>query len=578
MTYVYTPYIWPFIGTIIMNLLMITHIFKKRRMDGATEFIITLFCCSLWCVGTIMETSATDLRAKLFWAKISCPAHVFATLTWFVMTFKVTDWRYWINRKRLLWLSVIPVITVILALTNDYHGWIWQSVSLRAMGQLRLLVTRYGLWFWVYAVYCYGLDLISFWMMLFFWRHNAPHYGKQFGCLAFSMGFVMLVNMAYTLGFGVNIDPTPIAWGISSPFITWVLFRDKLFDLMPIARNRVMESMTEGIVVMDLKNRIADLNPAAKEMLHCQTKQSIGRDAGDFFAGWPALQDLFSEDGKGTQFECAVHQEDRYYQASGLPIKNERGNLLGKLLIIRDVTDRKLTERQLSQKQQEIAVQKERERMARDLHDNLSQILGFVNVQTQAVREYLKRDQLPAALQCLARLTEVAQQAHDAVRTRIIAMHGDKGTDVKKDIDFIKELEELIRLFKKSSTISFEIDSACMAGLEHYGSQAAVQILSIIKESFNNIIKHSRASIVKLTLQEDREQGLSIVLMDNGCGFDVAGFTANRRGKYGLRFMKERVAELGGSLNVDSGPGKGTTIKIHIPRQLRKGESTEDAR
>lgn len=565
MTDTYTPYIWPFIGTMIMNLLMIFYILKNRRRNGGTAFIITLLFSSLWCMGTAMEISAVGLESKFFWAKMGFPAYTFGPLAFLIMVLQITDLRHWTSRKKIFLLCIIPVITVILVWTNDFHRLIWQHISMNNGTVTR----KWGLWFWVHAAYSDGLNLLSVFLIIRFWLGKAPLYGKQFRCLAFSMLFVMLVNVTYVLGIGPHIDTTPIAWGISSLFITWALFRNNLFDLVPIARNRVMESMTDGIVVLDLKNRIVDMNPSARYIFHCEAAQNIGRSASNFFAEWPALQELVMEDGEYVGFKNKLNKRYRYYETSCLPIKNEKENLLGKLLNIRDVTEKKITEDKLLQQQKEIAVKEERERMARDLHDNFGQILGFINVQSQAIREYLKHDQLETAVRCLDRLTEVAQEAHNNVRETIITMRGDMMIIEKKTSDFFMELDRQVSIFEQSYGITAEIDYSGVDSFELNNSRATVQVLNIIKESLNNIIKHSRASAVKIMFEENC-YGLNISIIDNGCGFDIENTVPNRVSKYGLLFMKERAVEIGGCLNLHSEIGKGTVLKIQIPKQPEK--------
>ena len=563
MTYTYTPYIWPFIGTIIMNLLMIFYILKNRRRNGGTAFIITLLFSSLWCVGTVMEINASDFESKLFWAKMGFPAYTFGPLAFLIMALQITDLQHWTNRKKIILLCIIPVITVILVWTNDFHRLIWQHVYMNTDGTL---TRKWGLWFWVHATYSDGLNLFSVFLLIQFLRSKAPLYGRQFRCLALSMVFVMGVNATYVLGIGPNLDLTPIACGIANLSIIWALFRNKLFDIVPIARNRVMENMTDGIVLLDFKNRIVDMNPSASYIFHCEAAPNIGRNASDFFAKWPALQEPVMEDGECVKFEYKLNKEYRYYETSCLPIKNERENLLGKLLIIRDVTEKKMTEDKLLQQQQEIAVKEERERMARDLHDNLGQILGFVNVQTQAIREYLKHDQLQTADRCLERLTEVAQEAHNTVRETITTMRGKMTIKEKKKSDFFMELDRQVSLFEQSHGITAEIDYTGADSFELNNSRTTVQVLNIIKESLNNIIKHSGASAVKIMFEEICD-GLNISIIDNGCGFDIENTVSNRVIKYGLLFMQERTAEIGGCFNLHSEIGKGTTIKIQIPKQ-----------
>ena len=550
-------YLGPFVGTFFINLLMIFYMLKRRDRNGGLAFIITLLFSSLWVIGTAMEFSVPDLSSKIFWAKMGFPAYTFSPLAFFIMTLQITDRQHWLSRKRVFLLCLIPLITVMLVWTNDLHRLIWQNLYLAAGGTL---TPQWGLWFWVHAVYSDGLLIVSVILIIRFWLGSAPLYGKHFKYLAFSMIFVMVVNAIYTLGIGPIIDPTPVACGVANLFITWALFRNKLFNIMPIARTRILESMSDGIVVLDLENRIIDVNPAVCVIFQCGGAQSIGRSAADFFAQWPGLLEIAAGDGEHVEFS-RLSEEYCYYEASCLPIFNERGNLLGKLLSIRDITGKKVTEEKLWQQQQEIAVKEEREKMARDLHDNLGQIFGFVNVQSQAIREYLKKGQLSSADHCLECITEVVQEAHKTVRQTIITMRGEIAPN--KTADLLGALERQARLFTQTYGISTDID---YIGAHNFRLDAGIieQLLNIVKECLNNTGKHARAETVKIMVVE-KDEGLDISVNDDGRGFNLDTIALNSTDQYGLSIMKERAEGIGGSLEIYSALGKGTIVKVKIP-------------
>lgn len=232
------------------------------------------------------------------------------------------------------------------------------------------------------------------------------------------------------------------------------------------------------------------------------------------------------------------------------------------------------TTKELSLKQQQIAVKEERERMARDLHDNFGQILGFVNVQTQAIREYLKHDRMEHAVQCLERLTEVAQQAQNSVRETILSMREDTAAAEKETVDFFAELNRQVSNFEKGYGIAAKIDCTGVEGFVLHDPKVKMQVQNIIKESLNNIVKHSGANTVKILFEENSD-GLYIGISDNGCGFDVESKESGSVHHYGLLSMKERAEEIGGSLSLYSQIGEGTTVKIQVP--ITPGRSVDSS-
>ncbi len=558
----YNFFLLTYFVTIFVNSLIIIYVSKNSSTNGSLAFRIAVFFSSLWCIGTVMILSTETLSSKIFWAKISFPAYTFGPVAWMIMIFQITDYSKWINKKRLLLLCVIPIITVILAWTNDYHGLIWKNISVDYTRELHPLTKKYGLWFWVHAVYADIMNLISVVSIIRFWRSKAPLYKGQLRCLAYSMAFIIVVNASYVLGIGPKYDVTSIAWGISCLFIAWSFFRNRLFDLIPIARNRIVESMEYGIVVLDLKNRIVDINPFARQICNCDAN-IIGNDAECFFEPWFELKKLVSQNEEYIEYE----NENKYYEASGLSVQNDKGNLLGRFITIQDITQKKLRRQIILKEQKEIAVKEEREKMARDLHDNVGQIIGFINVQSQAIMEYVKKDEQETALRCVERLAEIAQEAHSSVREAILAMRGENVSMEKGMADLLTELNMQLSFFKKSYGIDVKLDYKPAENFDFSDSKVVFQVLNIIKEALNNIVKHSRASSANIAFEEN-DEGLNIVISDNGCGFDVRKISFSSENRYGLKFMKERAEEIGGSLEIYSETGNGTNIKLKIPIKL----------
>ena len=563
MSYIYTPYIWPYLVTIFLNLLMSLYVLKNKSRNGAIAFVFTLFFCSLWCLGSAMILCSNDYNTKLFWIKLCFPAYALAPMSWMIMVLQISDlWHHICKREKLILFFSIPFISILLAWTNDFHGLIWANISIDTNNIVNPTINKYGFWFWVHSFYSDLINILSIFIIIWSWRKKTPLYSKQFTSLMYSIAFVIFINALYILKV-LKYDLTPVAWGISSPLIIWALFRHKLFNLVPIAQTRVIENLKDGIVVIDLQNRIVDINTAAKYILKCETIKTIGTHISHFFDRWPALHSLVIEKIDYLEFEQTQSIFTYYYEALCLPIKNEREFLLGKLLIIRDITVKKQTEAEILQKQQEIAVKEERERIARDLHDNFGQTLGFVNVQTQAIKEYLKRGCTESAIQCLERLTVVTQQAQKDTREIILSMR----EEIKNTKSFFVELTNLINSFEKCHELTIKIDYTGIENFEIYDNKFNANILNIIKESLNNIVKHSGADTVQIVFQEN-SNWINIGINDNGCGFDVN--VSHKVNHYGLIFMEERAKEIDGYLNIDSHIGNGTIIKIIIPKAHTK--------
>jgi signal transduction histidine kinase len=201
----------------------------------------------------------------------------------------------------------------------------------------------------------------------------------------------------------------------------------------------------------------------------------------------------------------------------------------------------------------------ERERVARELHDGLGQVLGFVKMQAQAAQTLLGRDPETAGAY-LAQLAAVAQDAHADVREYILGA----GTMEGGATGFLTPLRQYLERF--SSIYGMEVELAVPPGLsdEAFGPAVQMQLLRIIQEALTNARKHARAQHVQVKLGL-ADGAVEAIVADDGQGFDPAQVAGDGQ-RFGLRFMRERAAEVGGTVEVRSAPGRSTQVVVRVPR------------
>ena len=221
------------------------------------------------------------------------------------------------------------------------------------------------------------------------------------------------------------------------------------------------------------------------------------------------------------------------------------------------------TQENLRQQQHANAVLKERERLARELHDSLGQVLGYVNVQAQAVRELLTTGYKDKAENALARLIDVVQNAHVDVREHILNLH----TDVVTSQNIITALEEYLAQFRTLSDIQTEFVASEKTENLKLAPTVEAQLIRIVQEALTNVRKHSQAQHAKvsLTIHDNEAQ---ITIEDDGQGFSPTQLERQNGRHFGLKIMRDRAIEVGGSLQVKSAPGTGATVMIKVPLAL----------
>ncbi|MEA3341189.1 MAG: adenylate/guanylate cyclase domain-containing protein, partial [Chloroflexota bacterium] len=162
-------------------------------------------------------------------------------------------------------------------------------------------------------------------------------------------------NLAYTVGFtphGMNL--TPVTFSVSGLLIAWGLFRYRILDITPVARDAIVESMSDGVIVLDPQNRVVDLNPMAQTLVGHTLSKVIGQPLAQVMADWPALMELCreQESAGGIHTEIALNigeGEERIFDLRVSPLFDRRGRLTGRLMLWHDVTEHRQAEEKLRQ-------------------------------------------------------------------------------------------------------------------------------------------------------------------------------------------------------------------------------------
>lgn len=220
----------------------------------------------------------------------------------------------------------------------------------------------------------------------------------------------------------------------------------------------------------------------------------------------------------------------------------------------------------LMQERALIALQ-ERDRLARELHDSLGQVLGYVNTQIEAVKKLLENNQTQAVEDNLDALSKVVEEANSEIREFIYEV---RKTLILKDGFFIALSKYLIH-FEQLFNIKTEIQNPEFITGEEIGLSVGIQLFRIIQESLTNVRKHARADKVSISFHRN-EGNIVVSVSDNGVGFNREEI--KNKTTYGLSVMKERASIIGGLVQIDSAPSNGTVVTVVFPQSTAKSANT----
>ncbi len=213
----------------------------------------------------------------------------------------------------------------------------------------------------------------------------------------------------------------------------------------------------------------------------------------------------------------------------------------------------------LHDKVQSMATIEERERIAREMHDGLAQVLTYVNAKSQAARQFISSGQETNAKEQLIELEDIAKDMYADVREAIM----DLRTTTSPHRDITSTMKEYILRFSEMSGTKTDL-MISNGNIPNLSPNVEVQVIRIIQEALTNVRKHARASQAHVRISTE-DSKCNIIIEDNGVGFDVSDIKRDSWPQFGLQTMKERAESIEGTLDISSSPGSGTRIILNVP-------------
>ena len=312
---------------------------------GAVLLVFTFWTSTH--LGTLF---AGGLRWLLLFKQLSYIGVVNAPITWFVFSVRYTDHGEWISRRRLALLSVVPVLTLVMVFTAQYHSLFYTSIDVATVSGQPLLQTSEGLWHIVNVVYSYSLLLAGTGLLAVTALSDNRLYRHQSVLLISCISVPWLVNIIYHTGAKPFpwFDATPMAFIAAGIPLSAIVVRTDMGSFLPVAHERVFRSLDDPLLVVSPDDEIIDANDAARQVL----SGSIPLEGSSVASVLPPR--LLNGRKLRTDFdgalEVSLNQDGdaRQYLARQQQVEPEKETVSrGWVVTMTDITERKQREREL---------------------------------------------------------------------------------------------------------------------------------------------------------------------------------------------------------------------------------------
>jgi two-component system, NarL family, sensor histidine kinase UhpB len=335
-------------GGAIICLLLAVYAWRRGRSAAARSLAFLLLSASVWALFYGLEfalTSQSHMRVAL---ALQYPGIATVSVFWFLFASRYSSRARNLSSWRVALLFLVPAITVGMVVTNDLHHLYYTSIAAGVVEGHTYLVLSAGPFYWIHICYSYCLLVVGSVFMIRALFEALGTGRLRVGLLLMGVLLPFVVNVAYIAGvrpYGF-VDLTPVAFVITGIAFTLGVFTIDLFDIYPVARDTLFDSIPDAVIVLDACGSVAAANPAARGLLESgfvidgrsETCASVGEE-GRSEPRWPDGRD--------------IEVGDRTYHRRDSALTECSGRLLGSLIVLRDVTARKQAERELERNRDE---------------------------------------------------------------------------------------------------------------------------------------------------------------------------------------------------------------------------------
>jgi len=552
MIFTFSVSYFPFIVAMALSAFIIISIWKFRNQTIIKTILYLVSACFLWSAANMLEYGFNSLEVKIFFVNIEYMSIVTIPVAWVMLAALYTERKSLIRIRYVMLLMIIPVVTLILIWTNSYHHLMRYDITLDTSGPYSIISKSYGPWFWVATLYNNLLMLAG--TLMFIDRIFKPpkmHHIQivlLLACIFFPWGgnFLYIFKVFPEL----RMDLTSVLLSLSMLIFTFGLLRHHLLEAIPVAREHLIENLTDGIVVIDNLNRIIDYNQASVRIFNID-EHYFARPADCILNTLQIPTESLTVMSPVT-FELEYHDGVKtiYYNLKVELLYDSYNQYRGRLFHVQDISALKEKENIIRKLLQE------KEFLLKEVHhrikNNMGSVMGLLKLQASRAKSQDIKNEILAARDRI--------QINLILYDRLYRSENFSALSVKEYIHSLTDNIMEAYDFNRDITVDLDVVDYTLP------PKILFPLGIILNEILTNAIKYAFGGIeekkisIKMTVLDKH---IILLIKDNGIGIPETVKPKTSPG-FGLQLVDMMIHQVNGTLKIIRDRGTGYQFEINI--------------
>jgi PAS domain S-box-containing protein len=554
-----TPYAPIAFGVALVAVAFAAAMWRSDRGPGTPALVALALGAAWWSFLYGLELASATLAAKLLFGRLSYLGIVVVPVSWFAFALAYTGRGHRLTPSTVGLLSLPAVLAATLPWTSGSSDLFWATTSLVSSGSGVVLALEYGPAFWLWSAYAYTLLAGGTVLLLWSVPRDARLFRAQTVLLLVGVAAPWLANLVYLFRlFGPGtLDFTPVGFVVSALALGGGLRRYRLLDVHPatraVARDELVERMAEAVLVLNDEGRIVDLNGRARSLLGADVDDLVGESLDAVAPDLAAAIDRAD----GDTAEFATGDPVRHYEIRVSPLRGGNGGPVGRLVTLRDVTERRRRDRRIAVLNRVLR---------HDLNNDVAVIEGYAQL--------LAED--PGNEEYAAVIAEQAAEMADLVGTiRDVERALESESPTRSAVDIVRVVDERVEAARRThpgAVVETDLPASERVLATDVVSSAVDNLVENAVEHNDNETPHVRVSVDRVV--EGGRPHVEVRVADDGPGIPdpdrrvlvgCEGTGLEDASGLGLWLVNWIVSDSGGEVRYEPNEPRGSVVVLRFP-------------